>query len=125
MVLLLDVLFVPVALAGSFPQLTMQVLRLRERDSEFTRKTVCLVGNFENSKPDAAADRLQSGLQLLDTVLSPSEAIVFRRDSDGHLVSSARLRATQSDSLDTGRNSAWREGVRLCERAIARERNHR
>jgi len=57
------------------------------------------------------------GLKLLDTVLSPSEAVVFRRDDDGRLVSSARLRAAQGGPTDTSRNSAWRDGVRLCERA--------
>ena len=44
----------------------------------------------------------------------------FAADNDGHLVSSARLRAAQGGPIETSRNSAWREGVRLCERAIAK-----
>ncbi len=52
--------------------------------------------------------------------MSPSEAVVFKRGADGRLVSAARLRANQSNSLDTARNSAWRDGVRLCDRAIAK-----
>src|SRR6185295_1652371 len=73
-------------------------------------------------RPGEADSRLQSALQLLDTVLSPSEAIVFRRDRDAGLIFSARLRDTQNGSADrtlsTARNSAWRSGVSLCERAI-------
>jgi signal transduction histidine kinase len=113
-----DILFVPVALAASISALTIQIKRLRERDLELTEKLLAASWRFESLQGDEAKHRLLSGLQLLDTVLSPSEAIVFRRNSDGRLVSSARLRADQGSSPDTGRNSTWRDGVSLCERAI-------
>lgn len=116
--LLIDVLFAPVALAASISAATMQVRRLRARDTVLTEKLIASSWKFE-SLTDDAEHRLQSGLKLLDTVLSPSEVVVFRRDRDGLLVSSARLRANNSGSLDTGRNSAWRDGVNLCERAMA------
>jgi signal transduction histidine kinase len=98
---------------------TIQVKRLRERDLELTEKLSASSGRLESPHGDDAEHRLLSGLQLLDNVLSPSEAIVFRRDNDGRLVSSARLRAAQGSSLDTSRNSAWRGGVSLCDRAIS------
>jgi signal transduction histidine kinase len=113
-----DVLFLPVALAASISALAMQVKRLRERDIELTEKLLASSSRFESLQGDDAEHGLLSGLQLLDTVLSPSEAIVFRRDSDGRLASSARLRADQASSIDTSRNSTWRDGVSLCERAI-------
>jgi signal transduction histidine kinase len=114
-----DVLFLPVALAASISATAMQIKRLRERDIELTEKLLAASSRFESLQGDDAEHGLLSGLQLLDTVLSPSEAIVFRRDSDGRLASSARLRADQASSIDTSRNSAWRDGVSLCERAIA------
>lgn len=116
--LFVDVLLVPIALAASISAITMQVKRLRERDKELAEKLIAASWKFE-SLSDDAEHRLQSGLKLLDTVLAPSEVVVFRRDGDGRLVSSARLRASQGSSSDTGRNSAWRDGVSLCERAMA------
>lgn len=114
-----DVLFVPIALAASLSAVTIQSMRLREKDIELTEKLIASSWKFEPAQVDEAQDGLLSGLKLLDTVLSPSEAIVFRRASDGQLVSSARLRASSNTSLDTGRNSAWRNGVSLCKRAMA------
>jgi signal transduction histidine kinase len=113
----LDILFTPIALSASISAVAMQVMRLRQRDDELTSKLITSSTKLEALKGDDAAHSLLSGLKLLDTVLSPSEAVVFRRNGDGHLVSSARLRVN-GGSLETGRNSTWREGVSLCERAI-------
>ncbi len=117
-----DILFVPLILAASIAAIIMQVKRLRERDIELTEKLIGASSKFESRKSDDAEHSLMSGLKLLDTVLSPSEAIVFRRSSNGQLAVSARLRATPAGSLETSRNSAWRGGVSLCERSI-RERD--
>ncbi|HSS22443.1 MAG TPA: ATP-binding protein [Pyrinomonadaceae bacterium] len=114
----IDILFVPVVLAASVSAVTMQVKRLRERDIELTGKLIAASSKFESRKSDDAEHSLMNGLQLLDTVLSPSEAIVFRRESGGKLIVSARLRTATAGSLDTSRNSAWRDGVSLCERAM-------
>jgi signal transduction histidine kinase len=113
-----DVLFVPMALAGSISAVTIQIKRLRDRDIELTKKLIASSGKFDSLADDAERNLL-SGLKLLDTVLAPSEAIVFRPDGDGRLVCAARLRAAQDAPADTGRNSAWREGVSLCERSMA------
>ncbi|HEV7797745.1 MAG TPA: ATP-binding protein [Pyrinomonadaceae bacterium] len=115
----IDVLFVPAVLAASISAVTAQIKRLRERDIELTEKLSASSWKFESIQGDDSEHRLLRGLHLLDTVLSPSEAIVFRRRGDGRLTSSARLRADQGNFLDTSRNSAWRDGVSLCERAMA------
>ena len=112
-----DILFAPVALAASVSAFMMQAKRLSEKDIELSTMLVASAGRLESAQADHAEHRLRSGLRLLDTVLSPSEAVVFRRDSDGRLVSSARLRQTQV-TFDAGRNSAWRGAVSLCERAM-------
>ena len=112
-----DILFVPLVFAASLSALVAQVKRLRERDVELTEKLIAASAKFESVRDDEAEGRLLRGLQLLDTVLAPSEAIVFRRDRDGQLIFSVRLRP-QNQSLDTSRNSAWRDGISLCDRAI-------
>src|SRR6185295_2293143 len=118
-----DILFAPLALAGSISAIVIQVKRLRDRDMELAEKLTTSSSRFEAARGEKAESRLLNGLQLLDTVLSPNEAVVFRRDSNGLLVFSARLRASQNGStdrpLDTSRNSAWRDGLGLCDRAIA------
>lgn len=114
-----DILFAPIALAASISAVTIQVKRLRSEDIGLTEKLNESSSRMESLQADDAEHRLLSGLKLLETVLSPSEAVVFRRDSDGHLVSSARLRSANSNSPETGRNSAWRDGVSLCERSMA------
>ena len=113
----IDILFTPIALAASISAATMQVKRLREQDEELTEHLITSLLKLDSRKANDAEHRLLSGLKLLENVLSPTEAVVFRRDSLGKLVSSARLRV--SGGSDTGRNSTWREGVRLCERAMA------
>jgi signal transduction histidine kinase len=115
----LDILFAPIALAASLAAVTIQVIRLRERDIELTEKLIAASAKFEAVPAADAESCLLRGLQLLDTVLSPNEAVAFRLDRDGRLTPSARLRPTQNGSLDTSRNSIWRDGINLCQRAIA------
>ncbi|HEY0431206.1 MAG TPA: ATP-binding protein [Pyrinomonadaceae bacterium] len=119
-VLEVDLLFAPIVISASIAATGMQVKRLRERDQTLSEKLSSSSEKFELLHGEHAEHRLVSGLKLLDTVLAPSEAIVFRRDGDGRLVFSTRLRGAPSGSLDSGRNSAWRDGVNLCERAISK-----
>lgn len=113
----IDVLFMPIVLAASMTAATTQIKRLREQDQELVEKLISSLSKLDSRKANDAEHRLLSGLKLLDSVLSPTEAVVFRRDSGGKLISSARLRA--SGGSDSGRNSVWREGISLCERAMA------
>jgi hypothetical protein len=106
----LDILFTPIALAACLAGASIQIKRLTERDTELTRKLIASSWKLESPKIDQAEHRLQSGLKLLETVLAPTEAIVFRIDSEERLTPSARMRAN-AGATDTGRNSAWREGV--------------
>jgi len=114
-----DILLVPVAVTALISAITIQLKRLRDRDLELTGKLRTASARYESTQGTHAENCLLRGLQLLDTVLSPSEAVVFRRDHDGQLSSSARLRTAPNGATDTGRNSAWRDVVKLCERAMA------
>jgi len=104
------------AVAGSIT--TVQVRKLAEREKRFTHHLTESAKKLSTLEEQDAHARLLSGLKLLEAVIEPSEAVVFRRDTDNKLVSAARLRASPSGPLDVSRNSVWREGISLCERAI-------
>lgn len=112
-----DICFIPVGMAASLAGLTVQVKRLRQQDFVLTDKLNSSSLQLGMVRADDAQQRLLSSLKLLDTVLSPTEAVVFRRDIEDRLIPSARLRLPAS-SMDTSRNSVWRDGIKLCERAI-------
>ena len=104
------------AVAGS--AVTVQARKLAVREKRFTTHLTESAKRLTSPEEQDAHARLLSGLKLLETVLKPTEAIVFRRDSNNRLVSAARLRASFSGQLDVSRNSVWRDGVSLSERAI-------
>jgi len=114
-----DLLFVPTSMAALTAALITQTNRLRREDLGLAEKLIESSSRMGSLQTNDAEQRLLSGLKLIQTVLSPIEAVVFRRDAMGQLVSSARLRSANSSSSETGRNSAWRDGVGLCERAMA------
>src|SRR6185503_2212762 len=70
-------------------------------------------------QPEAGATtRLMSGLKLLNTMLPLNEAIVFQL-VDGSFEAVARVKGSSQTAADTKRNSVWREGITLCESAVA------
>ena len=115
-----DILFIPTAVATAISVGAVHVQRLWSKDLQLTEKLIQSSINLNPLRVFEARSRLSNGLRLLDTVLSLNEAVVFQRDSNAELVSAARLRASNSGSLDTSRNSTWRAGISLCERAIQR-----
>ena len=113
-----DILLVPISVAALFSIVAAQVRRLHRHDNQLTEK-ILASSWVQQSDFDKADDRLASGLKLLDLVLSPKEAVVFRRGTEGELVSAARLRIATAALPDPTRNAVWREGIKLCEKAIA------
>ncbi len=113
-----DLLFVPWTLAASAAVLAAQSQLLWSIDRELTRRLTEAPVKLNSLQTDEATRRLVSGLRLLDTVLSIKEAIVFQSGKNGQLVSSARLRSSSTGALDPSRNSTWRAGMSLCERAL-------
>jgi len=110
----LDLLLLPLLLSGGFSLLLVQFYRLWSLDRQLTRTL------FNSSTPGADAEantRLLSGLKLLNTVLPLSEAVVFRLDDSNALEAVARFKGTAPNSQDPRRNSVWREGVQLSQRA--------
>ncbi|HEV2706030.1 MAG TPA: ATP-binding protein [Pyrinomonadaceae bacterium] len=116
----IDILFAPMLLAALASALVVQVRRLWIVDTELTRNLQRVARRASATEACAANVRLSGGLKLLDTVLPLKEAVVFSLDSAGVPAPAARLRsdAQGSAAAETNRNSAWREGVKLCERAV-------
>jgi signal transduction histidine kinase len=115
----IDIVFAPIALAALSGAFAVQVKRLRETDMELTRSVFAAASEVSHLEGAAASERLMSGLKLLEAVLPIDEAIIFHPDENGRLAPAARLRSKQNGNVESNRNSAWREGIRLCERAEA------
>jgi len=115
--LAVNILFAPISVTALGCAAVIQIHRLQDRDRKLTQQLFSSAAKVSDVKAETA-DNLLRGLQLLETVLSPAEAVVFRY-RDAQLVSAARLRSNHSPTVDTSRNSAWRDAVKLCERAIA------
>ncbi|HEX5964471.1 MAG TPA: GAF domain-containing protein, partial [Pyrinomonadaceae bacterium] len=96
--------------------LMVQIHRLWRVDRALTR-TLFTSPSGSNQQDAGANTRLMSGLKLLNTMLPLNEAIVFQR-VDGSFEAVARVKGSQS-APDTKRNSVWREGITLCERAVS------
>jgi signal transduction histidine kinase len=112
----IDVAFAPMALAALSSAFAVQLRRLWTIDKMLTRSLARAASQTSKIEGGSSHARLMSGLKLLETVLPLEEAVIFQPDENGHLAPAARLRSAASGGLD--RNSAWREGVRLCERAV-------
>jgi signal transduction histidine kinase len=119
----LDIVFAPLMLASFGSLVAAHARRLWKIDALLTRNVERVASRPSVLEGRGARARLSSGLKLLDTVLPLEEAVVFRFDESGALTQAARLRSqTQgaaANASDSGeRHSAWREAVRLCERAV-------
>jgi signal transduction histidine kinase len=87
---------------------------------ELTRSVMNVASEVSQLEGSAANERLMSGLTLLEAVLPLDEAIIFHPDESGRLAPTARTRGKLAGAkVEADRNSTWREGVGLCERAVA------
>jgi signal transduction histidine kinase len=114
----IDIAFAPMALASLMAMLAVQLQRLWTIDSQLTRNIRHATSQVSRIEGGSSNKRLMSGLKLLETVLPLDEAVIFQPDENGQLAPAARLRASNGNGLETDRNSAWRKGVKLCERAV-------
>ncbi|HEY0408185.1 MAG TPA: ATP-binding protein [Pyrinomonadaceae bacterium] len=116
----IDFAFAPLALSALCAACVVQGRRLWSLDRALTRNIWRAARQVNQLEGRAAGARLRSGLKLLETVLPLDEAVIFQPDENGVLTPAARLQRSQPGaSPEAGRNSTWRENVRLCERAVA------
>ncbi len=112
-----DLLTIPLLFSGGLGLLLTQINLLWSLDRQLARALFHSSAGPNNSI--AANARLLSGLKLLNTVLPLSEAVVFRYDEIDSLQPVARFKGAAPNGQDPRRNSVWREGIDLCQRAIA------
>ena len=121
----LDIVFAPMMLASFGSLAAAQARRLWKIDALLARNVGRVAARPSVLEGRGASARMSSGLKLLDTVLALDEAVVFRVDERGALAQAARLRSqsqgagTNASDSSGERHSAWREGLRMCERAVA------
>jgi signal transduction histidine kinase len=113
-----ELLVTPVLFSGCLSLLLVQVNRLWHLDRQLLNTLFDSPLMAADSGP-GADQRIMSGLKLLNTFLPLNEAIVFRVDDSDSFEAVARFKGTAQQALDASRNSMWREGVKLCERAAA------
>lgn len=100
------------------PILFVHLKKLWLIDSELTEKLVELASTGHILEGKSADLRIESGLRLLETVFPLSEAIVFRLNEREGLTPVGRARQNGSGDSAIERQTAWRESVALCERAL-------
>ncbi|HKG14125.1 MAG TPA: hypothetical protein VKB12_12315, partial [Pyrinomonadaceae bacterium] len=120
----LDIVFAPVMLACCGSLAAAQARRLWKIDALLAENVGRVASRPSVLEGRGASARMACGLKLLDTVLALDEAVVFSFDEQGALAQAARLRsqtqgAAANAPVSGERHSAWREGVSLCERAVA------
>jgi two-component system phosphate regulon sensor histidine kinase PhoR len=117
LVLNIDLLTIPLLFSGGLSLLLAQINRLWSLDRQLARALFHSSAGTNGSID--ANTRLLSGLKLLNTVLPLSEAVVFRYDEIDSLQPVARFKGAAPNAQDPRRNSVWREGIDLCQRAAA------
>jgi len=118
----LDIVFEPMMFAAAGALAVAEARRLWTIDALLTENVERVATRPSALEGRGAGARLMSGLKLLDTVLPLDEAVIFRLDESGAVAQAARLRASSQGPAafaEGDRNSAWREGVAMCERAVA------
>ncbi|HEX5886172.1 MAG TPA: ATP-binding protein [Pyrinomonadaceae bacterium] len=110
-----DALLIPLLLTGGLSLLLTQINRLWSIDRQLYR--TLLNSPLASKDPGASDARLMSGLKLLNIVLPLNEAVVFHCVESDYLEAVARFKGPAPTAQDTRRNSVWREGVELCQRA--------
>lgn len=107
-----------ILLATVLVLVVVKTILLLRRHLKLTKKLNECSSRLIHFGGEEIRSRLESGLRLIDTVLAPQEAVIFGVDGNRNLVPAARHRRSQSGRLDLKPNSAWREGISLCESAI-------
>lgn len=110
---------VPLVLAGALSVGLVHAHRVWQFEHQLGKALFDVPDPHSTTGLSVITDKLSSGLKLLDTVLPLQEAIVFQCSTAEPLKVAARLKSSTSVGDSSSRNSRWREGVKLCQEAIA------
>lgn len=112
------VLFVPGILIVILTITAIHIKKLWQIDSALTEKLDEIISSNRTPSGRLGKLRLESGLRLLETLLPSSEVVIFEFNSNGALRPIGRMRSEKSRGNALARNTAWRDGVQLCEKAV-------
>jgi signal transduction histidine kinase len=110
----------PVLLSLAITVFLVQLNRLLLVDRRLSRLLFNSASALRFMHSSEVSARLNGGLKLLKTVLPLHEAIVFSYSVSQPFQVVARLKASSTQSRDPRRNTVWRDGVRLCDQAVAK-----
>jgi signal transduction histidine kinase len=98
----------------------VQVSRLLQVDRRVSSVLFGSASALRFMNSSEVSERLNGGLKLLNTVLPLQEAIVFSYSTAQPFQVVARLKTSSNTNNDPSRNTVWRDGVRLCDQAVAK-----
>jgi len=113
-----DLLFIPVFLTTLLVFAAIKMTRLWQTDMTLHEKLGRLSLKTLAYETKTAVIRTDSCVNLLKNILPISEIIIFRLDNQGNLTPTSRAREVNAGSA-VSRNASWRDGIRLCERALS------
>lgn len=115
----IDFHFAQVSLAFILPIITIHLKTIWQIDKDLTEKLFSLSSFSYLFDAKTAEKRIETTLKLLQTTLSPSEAIVFYITENGlKPVGRMRKGGASLDMLPSTRQAAWREKITFCEEAL-------
>ena len=113
-----NLLFVPIFWISILSLVGIQSKKFWQIDSKLNKRLTKLISSGSLMGRETGGSRLESGLQLLRTVLPLSEVIVFQYTLNGELDPIGRTRNTNVKESLNSRQDAWRQNVKLCEKAL-------
>lgn len=115
----IDLPVVPLVLSGILAAVFVQLYGLWKLDRELTRALFVSANALGPIEPSEVSTQLAGGLKMLDTVLPLKEAVIFRACKSDPFQIVARLKGSTSRLNMGPNNTLWRDGIQLCERALA------
>jgi signal transduction histidine kinase len=97
----------------------VQVFSLWQLDHRLFKTLLKSGSGSDSVKTAEAKSKLANGLKLLNTVLPLNEAVVFQCATTREFQTVAQFKGDTAHLNDANRHSVWRDGVKLCERAVA------
>ena len=115
----IDLLPLPVLFGAALSLCLVQVFSLWQLDRRLSKTLLKAESGLDSVKTAEAKSKLASGIKLLNTVLPLNEAVVFQCTTNRKFQTVAQFKGEATHLNEANRHSVWRDGVKLCERAVA------
>ena len=115
----IDLLPLPVLFGAALSLCLVQVFSLWQLDRRLSKTLLKSESGLDSVKTAEAQSKLASGIKLLNTVLPLNEAVVFQCTPTGEFQTITQFKVDAAYLNEANRHSVWRDGVKLCEHAVA------